>query len=356
MNNVETEYYVEGSKIVLEKTGNNVLYYVRNSVDGLIGFYYNNDYYYYLKNNQNDIIGISSVDGLTTALYEYDSWGNIISVTNENGMDISGFSNHPANLNPFRYRGYYYDKETKLYYLNNRYYNPKWGRFINADGTIGSNGDILGYNLYAYCSNNPIMNSDSSGNGLLKNLFKKAKSIVKNVVKAAVSNVGLLSKKNIVRTSVNICAAISSQIGMENAARLLTHSLRDNPQDVEFKSDSKISQKIINSQTFQKYIEDKISVEENGYIDKKFDGLVFPFSTDLDLGLGIHESSVHVQGYLENGSGNLKITLSDVYDFKIEELDSFIHFINNIAYAYQEEGIINTYNVKVNIDYCLRCH
>jgi len=68
-----------------------------------------------------------------------------------------------AELNPFRYRGYYYDSETGYYYLQTRYYNPEWGRFINADGYINANGDILGYNMFAYCSNNPVMGYDPTG-------------------------------------------------------------------------------------------------------------------------------------------------------------------------------------------------
>ena len=66
-------------------------------------------------------------------------------------------------INPFRYRGYYYDNETKWYYLNSRYYNPEWGRFLNADGIIGANRDLLSYNLYAYCSNNPVVFCDLNG-------------------------------------------------------------------------------------------------------------------------------------------------------------------------------------------------
>ena len=57
--------------------------------------------------------------------------------------------------------GYYYDDEIGLYYLRSRYYDPATGRFLNADGQL--NGDILGYNLYAYCGNNPVMNIDPSG-------------------------------------------------------------------------------------------------------------------------------------------------------------------------------------------------
>ena len=53
--------------------------------------------------------------------------------------------------------------ETGYYYLQTRYYNPEWGRFINADGYINANGDILGYNMFAYCSNNPVMYVDPKG-------------------------------------------------------------------------------------------------------------------------------------------------------------------------------------------------
>lgn len=80
------------------------------------------------------------------------------------GNDISNNDLHIANINPYRYKGYYYDKETELYYLNERYYNPKWGRFINSDsygGQIG--GNILYHNIYAYTLNDPINNYDEDG-------------------------------------------------------------------------------------------------------------------------------------------------------------------------------------------------
>ena len=65
--------------------------------------------------------------------------------------------------NPFRYRGYYYDTETGLYYLQSRYYNPQWGRFLNADGYVSTGQGLLGYNMYAYCNKNPIMYTDPAG-------------------------------------------------------------------------------------------------------------------------------------------------------------------------------------------------
>ena len=72
-----------------------------------------------------------------------------------------------SDLNPFRYRGYYYDRETGFYYLQSRYYDPATGRFLNADSRINGNGDIAGYNMYAYCSNNPMMCVDPTGKGII---------------------------------------------------------------------------------------------------------------------------------------------------------------------------------------------
>ncbi len=164
VDNIKTEYYVEGTSIIFERTGNNVIYYLRNETDGLIGLQYNNEIYYYMKNAQNDIIGILDSNDNVVVRYTYDSWGNIVSITDNEGYDISNDSTHIANINLFRYRSYYYDSETNLYYLNSRYYNPVWGRFINGDsygGEIG--GNLLLHNVYAYTLNNPINNVDSNG-------------------------------------------------------------------------------------------------------------------------------------------------------------------------------------------------
>ena len=76
----------------------------------------------------------------------------------------NGLASTIGQDNPFRYRGYYYDDETGLYYLNQPYYNPKWGRFINADDYMGSTGGLLSHNVFAYCANNPVIHVDESGN------------------------------------------------------------------------------------------------------------------------------------------------------------------------------------------------
>ena len=103
----------------------------------------------------------------TLAEYKYDAWGKIVSITDGAGNDVSNDASHIANINPFRYRSYYYDKETKFYYLNSRYYDPEIGRFISMDdtGVITANPTgMTDKNLYSYCDNNPISRYDLSGN------------------------------------------------------------------------------------------------------------------------------------------------------------------------------------------------
>ena len=108
--------------------------------------------YYYVLNQQGDVIRVTGAGGTTVAEYTYNAWGKL--------MDCSGWL---ATTNPIRYRGYYYDNETGFYYLQSRYYDPTIGRFINADQFASTGQDFLGYNMFIYCNNNPVMHNDPTG-------------------------------------------------------------------------------------------------------------------------------------------------------------------------------------------------
>ena len=146
------------AKFYYSYDANGILYNVRYTLtDG--GTEYS---YYYTHNSRGDIVGIYNGAGELKAHYEYDAWGNVISITDNNGNAITN-PNHIGNLNPFRYRGYYQDTETGLYYLMSRYYDTITHRFINADGYFQSGGNILDANMHSYCGNNPIMFADPTG-------------------------------------------------------------------------------------------------------------------------------------------------------------------------------------------------
>ena len=163
VNGITTEYFYNGSILAGQKTGENTLVLMYDNDGTAFGFTYNGTEYYYLKNAQNDVVALVDSNRQIVAKYAYDAWGRIVSVTDAEGNDISAQKDHIGNVNPIRYRSYYYDNETGLYYLKTRYYSPDMCRFLNADGSIGANQDIHAYNLFAYCSNNPVNFYDPSG-------------------------------------------------------------------------------------------------------------------------------------------------------------------------------------------------
>ena len=112
--------------------------------------------YYYITNLQGDVLAI--VDGTGTAVvqYIYDAWGRQLSMTGTMKWTL-------GMQNPLRYRGYVYDSETSLYYLQSRYYNPEIGRFLNADAFVATGQGELGNNMFAYCLNNPVILEDTTG-------------------------------------------------------------------------------------------------------------------------------------------------------------------------------------------------
>ena len=159
-----------------------------------VGFANGDTLYYYLYNVQGDVIAIMrAATGQVVARYSYDAWGKC-TVTNATGYTV-------GNKNPFRYRGYYYDTETGLYYLNSRYYSPEFGRFISADNAISNSGkSVNGYNLFAYCFNNPVNMDDQAGNW--PQWIKDAANWVNNNIIQPVKNCfSSLKQSNVVNES-----------------------------------------------------------------------------------------------------------------------------------------------------------
>ena len=153
---VKTNYYYDSNKnlIALVK-GNDTLLFYYDSDGSATSFSYNGTMYFYVKNLQGDVVRIIDLSGTEVASYVYDAWGNIKDTKGEPTI---------REINPIRYRGYVYDTETSLYYLQSRYYDPFAGRFLNADVYADTqSGTPLSTNMFAYCENNAINKSDSEG-------------------------------------------------------------------------------------------------------------------------------------------------------------------------------------------------
>ena len=148
------DYFYDDNKLVTEIKDDIRNDYIYDEYDELYGFIQNNTYiYYYVRDYIGNILGIVDNSGNLKVKYDYDAYGNIISITGE------------SIYNPFRYKGYYYDNDIEMYYCHNRFYNPKWRRWLTPDSPNYLNIDTpSGMNLFIYCNNNPVMYSDGEGN------------------------------------------------------------------------------------------------------------------------------------------------------------------------------------------------
>ncbi len=148
-------YYDSNNNLIAQKTDNATLFFYYDTENSPVALSYNGKMFYYVKNLQGDIVKILDEDGNEKANYVYNAWGNILSQSND----------ELSSINPLRYRGYVYDEDTAMYYLQTRYYDPTTGRFINADDTafISSSGTAIGDNIYTYCENDPVNNVDYTG-------------------------------------------------------------------------------------------------------------------------------------------------------------------------------------------------
>ena len=153
-------FYLDGDKIIAQKEeGGERMDFLYDEKGTPFAFEYQGKMYFYQTSLQGDIIGIVDSKGSQVVVYRYDAWGEVLV-----SSDASGFG--LAQINPLRYRGYYYDQETGLYYLQTRYYDPKVRRFLNADDASVLTKDpeqLTEKNLYAYCDDNPVMYRDDTG-------------------------------------------------------------------------------------------------------------------------------------------------------------------------------------------------
>ena len=153
-------FYLDGDKIIAQKEeGGERMDFLYDEKGTPFAFEYQGKMYFYQTSLQGDIIGIVDSEGSQVVVYRYDAWGEVLVSSDASGFGLS-------QINPLRYRGYYYDQETGLYYLQTRYYDPKVRRFLNADDASVLTKDpeqLTEKNLYAYCDDNPVMYRDDAG-------------------------------------------------------------------------------------------------------------------------------------------------------------------------------------------------
>ena len=160
---LEHKYYYVGNRLQYETiSDSSALWYFYDADGNPSGIRYKdnsgtiNDYYF-VCNWRGDVIQIYNASGTLVGSYTYDAWGKV--TENATSADTQNIT----ETNPIRYRGYYYDTETRLYYLKSRYYDPAVKRFLNVDGLVSTSVEDAAKNMFAYCLNNPVIYADPEG-------------------------------------------------------------------------------------------------------------------------------------------------------------------------------------------------
>ena len=306
----ETKFYLNGNKVVAQddETNRIIFYY---GIDELTGFSLNGVEYVYKKNIQNDIIGIYDTNGNQLVKYVYDAWGNhktfvlyqgnFVDISLENDYTDDNYQGKVqlATLNPFRYRSYYFDEETGLYYLNSRYYDPDLGRFINADkiDLLNETKEVInGLNLYSYCLNNPIMNLDDTGEipNWLSWLFKALAVVVVAVACVALAVVTAGAGLGVVG------AALTA--GFVGAGGSLTRQLI-----------SDIGTSIITGSWYMSSFNDYLGAAIGGFAG----GITLALTGNVTLAFGVSSGVSSLSTSLLNGESILNAALKGLISFGI---------------------------------------
>ena len=193
-----------------QTNGSDAIVFLYDEKANKYGFDYNGAKYYYIFNVQGDVIGILNQAGNQIVSYTYDAWGKVLSVDGSEASTI-------GQLNPIRYRGYYYDTESGFYYLQSRYYDPTVRRFLNADKVVNNGVGILGTNMFSYCINNPVNMFDNEGVApeYINEQYADTVVTVYPGVQAQMKDIGFGSVGNIAANGCGVIAAYNVIIAKE---------------------------------------------------------------------------------------------------------------------------------------------
>ena len=264
---------------------------------------------------QGDVIAILNDLGTCVVEYEYDAWGNCTIIRDTNTI---------AYINPIRYRGYYYDSDTDLYYLQSRFYDANTGRFINADEPVMISQGV--YNLFSYCENNPVMGVDYSGKISIPDWIYFP-----------------------LRRDIWLVASAFLTIKGYTVAKMMFKEALFGDRKLDKSQQNQIITKVKADGNFKKRIINMVkSLGKNvGSFGMSFD---FEFK-NADLYYAIHRSECFMTGYIKNNVWTVSVEVSDKFDFtewwSFKNHGAFATLSNNLGTLLQQMGALKAYRWSV---------
>ncbi|MDP4120680.1 MAG: RHS repeat-associated core domain-containing protein, partial [Bacillota bacterium] len=343
VNSSTTLYYYDdnGNLTSLVTPSGHVMHFFYGDDGTVSSLRYDNSSFndYLIKNQQGDVTKILDSFGTIVANYTYDAWGKLLSVKDASGNTITDTTS-VALINPIRYRGYVYDNESGLYYLQSRYYDPTTCRFVNADSQINSG--VLGANTFAYCENNPVCNYDPQGTSFY------------------IVHHGLRTTKVDKRGFWQLVVSGLKSIGWNWSANFMAHSLENHPSDLYLNDEnsSDLVNEIKNSSEFKT----EITFLECHYYCAEYitdsrwhiwmDTMTF---SGGDLFGALHNCIIQAEKVYIQGIAYFQIIIYDYYDFatdwnfyKGSWMKTLAILGNNMAVADQTEGYIQNYSINIS--------
>ena len=293
--------------------------------------------YYYRTNAQGDVKQIVDKDNNVIAYYAYDAWGKPLAILDGNNSEITD-STHFAIVNPFRYRGYIYDSETGLYYLQSRYYDPIVRRFINADEQINQSGNISGFNLFAYADNSPSTAIDPSGTsavGLMEIVSRIAyycSNPEKLLVHTMVLSIILIGSGYLYSNGYELSNYMYLRAFFGKGGRL--------PRGIKEKLVERLKESQIMNAKLQEIADRGCQyIKEQGSIEFKSSG---GNDADVDLYYSLQHAWYAVKGHMFKGEWHLTVNIADRYDFDTIRLsgeNAFANSANNMGFFFADCGL-----------------
>ncbi len=220
-------------------------------------------------------------------------------------------ANTLGKINPFRYRGYVFDEETGLYYLQSRYYDPHVGRFINMDSRSDNRAGVLSNNLFLYVANNPIIQTDPSGHGILKNLIKwVADRIAKPITKAikkTLARINLTYSRGINVSGSPSIFSFNLQMGITIDTKgnvAVQSSYAGGVMTGDPSASVTLYQTITNAPSVKKLSEDNLAYQVGGTAGVPVYGVPLAFGGDLVVIPDTNESRTYYGGTANVGFGS----------------------------------------------------